>query len=177
MSYPAPGYGPPWQQQPVYPVAAGQDGPPGSVTAARTILWIQGAFWALSGIALLVLGIVDLSGHNLTSEGDSASQTGYAFGTLLPGAFCGALAIFILTIAGKLRAGGSGTRICALLVEGFLIFLGVLGLAGAVVVVMLNPVPWAVLLIVAVLLWLVFPGAVFFALLTDRARAYLTRRG
>ena len=170
--YPPPAYG---QQWPGYPAPA-PAGPPGSVTAARVVLWIQGAFWGLSAAGLLILAIARLGHDDFAREGgDSASRTGYAVGTLLPMAFCATLAIFALTIAAKLRPGGTGARICALLLEGVLIFFGLLGVLGGIVALILHPVPWPLALILASLVWSAFPGAVLGCLLTRRAREFLSR--
>jgi hypothetical protein len=170
MVYPSP-----WPQQPAYapPLPAGT---PGSVTAARVILWLQGGLWTLSAVGLLIAGILQLTHHDLAAEGDSAGRTGYALGSLLPMAFFGALAIFALTIAAKLRAGASGARVCALVLEGCLLALGAAGLLISVIVLAAEPSPAAVVLILVMLAWLALPAAVLGCLLTGRARDHLTRR-
>ncbi len=183
--YPPPGYGPPGPpSQPGPPgqglpwpgyqqVPAGPK-PPGSVTTARVILWIQGGFWGLSALGLLILAVTRLGQDDFAREGgDSATRTGYAVGTLLPMAFCAALAIFALTIAAKLRPGASGARICALLLEGVLIFFGVLGVLGGIIALVMHPVPWTIVLILMSLVWTAFPGTVFGCLLTRRAGEFL----
>jgi hypothetical protein len=170
--YPPPAYGPQWPT-PQTPTPAG---PPGSVTTARVLLWIQGGFWALSAVVLLIVAVTRLGYDDFTREGgDSATRTGYAIGTLLPMAFCAALAIFGLTVAAKLRAGATGARICALLLEGVLIFFGILGAGGGIVFFVARPVAAALAIVLLSLLWSAFPGAVFGCLLTRRAREFLSR--
>jgi hypothetical protein len=180
MAYPPPQ--PPYGTPPPYgaPQAFGpypgyRPPAPGSVTAARTVLWIQGALWVISTLFFAVIILIALGFSDSTSN--DTSRNAYVTAVLVGGVILtvipGTLAFLAMFFAARMKRGRSGTRVAALVMEGILGVLGIAGLLATCYMIVRHPNGAEATGLVFSVLSNALPWTVFFCLMQDSAKQYL----
>ncbi|MFE9096131.1 hypothetical protein [Streptomyces sp. NPDC007264] len=154
-----PGYGYPQGQQPGYgypsappvqpPYGGYPAGPavmPGSVKAARVMLFVLGGFQVLGGVGLMVASAWfanrfedALSSNNEVSSADASRAADFGAGVMIViGAIVLAFAFWGIFTGVKFSSGGGGVRVSAIVYASLVILFSLLSLVGANVFALLS---------------------------------------